>query len=487
MAKRKKPYLEILDKTLVEEILDEGMDVLEKIGVYMENPEGWDLLTSSNCRGNLKTRRITIPRDVVERAVKTAPSRLTIYSRGGEPALDLSGDNIHFDPGSAAIHVLDGKTLEIRRATARDYVDFTRLTDALPFLKAQSTALIPSDVPKPMADSYRLFLSLCHSPKPVVTGIFSKESFSVMKEMLVLVSGGERRLREKPIAIFDACPSPPLKWSTLTCQSVIEAARAGIPSEFISMPLAGGTAPVTLAGSLVQHTAETLSGVVIAQLASPGAPVIYGGSPAVLDMRRGTTPMGAIETMMIDLAYTQIGKRLGFPVQAYMGLSDSKLLDAQAGLETASGALLAALGGIHVISGPGMMDFESCQSLEKLYLDNDICGMAYRLKEGVVKRNTPMALDLFRQMEGKDTFLTLPDTREWYRKEHYFPSEVIDRNTLGAWKKEGRKSAWDRAREGVRSILETHTPESLGQDLERELRSLMLLEARKHGLEKLPL
>ena len=119
------------------------------------------------------------------------------------------------------------------------------------------------------------------------------------------------------------------------------------------MPLSGFMAPVTLVGSLVQHTAETLSGVVISQLASPGAPALYGGSPAIFDIRYETTPMGAVETMMIDCAYSEIGKHLGLPTQAYIGLSDAKQLDAQAGLETSMGATLAALAGINSVSGPG--------------------------------------------------------------------------------------------------------------------------------------
>ena len=127
--------------------------------------------------------------------------------------------------------------------------------------------------------------------------------------------------------------------------------------------------PATLAGSLVQHTAENLSGVLLGQLACEGAKVIYGGSPAVFDMRKGTTPMGAIETMMIDSAYNEIGKYLGLPTHGYMGLTDTKVVDAQSGAEAASGILLAALSGVNVVSGAGMMDFESCQSLEKLILD----------------------------------------------------------------------------------------------------------------------
>ena len=121
----------------------------------------------------------------------------------------------------------------------------------------------------------------------------------------------------------------------------------------------------------------------ISQLANPATPILYGGSPAIFDVRYETTPMGAIETQMVDCATNEIGKRLGLPTQAYIGLSGSKQLDAQAGLESSSGAVLAALSGINSVSGPGMLDFESCLSLEKLLLDDQACGMALRLVEGV--------------------------------------------------------------------------------------------------------
>ncbi len=246
-----------------------------------------------------------------------------------------------------------------------------------------------------------------------------------MRDMLTAVRGSSEELRKKPLAIFDACPSPPLKWSNLTAQSLIDAARAGQPSELISMGLTGATSLVTLAGTLVQHVAENLCGMVICQLAKPGAPVIFGGSPASFDMRKGTTPMGAMETMMIDSAYAQIGKRLGMPTHAYMGMSDSKINDSQAGLETGMGAVLAALSGINVISGPGMLNFESTQSLEKLVIDDEICGMARRLVRGIEQRDEILALDKFEELAAGAQFLSLAHTRQWYRKEHRFPK--IDR------------------------------------------------------------
>jgi trimethylamine--corrinoid protein Co-methyltransferase len=345
---------------------------------------------------------------------------------------------------------------------------------------------VPDDVPEEIADRYRVYIALQHSIKPVVTGTFKVEAFRVMHEMLATVAGDQDRLREKPIAIFDCCPSPPLMWSDLTTQALIDCARTGLPAELVSMPLTGATSPVTLTGAVTQHCAECLSGIVIHQLATPGAPIIYGGSPACFDMRKGTTPMGAVETMMIDGAYAEIGKHLGLPTHAYMGLSDAKLVDYQAGMETAMGAIVAALSGVNNVSGPGMLDFESCQSLEKLVLDNEICGMALRLTAGLEFRDDPIARPLIEKGLEKKEFLSLPHTAKWYRKEAYFPNEVIDRSTLEEWEAKGGTEAVGRAADRVDAILKEHTPEPLDAAVVAHLKELMEHEAKRSGMEQLP-
>jgi trimethylamine--corrinoid protein Co-methyltransferase len=410
-----------------------------------------------------------------------------MYDSCGALALNLEGDEIHFDPGSGALKILDPDTLEEREPATRDLIRFAMLTDALPNIAAQSTEMISFDVPKSMQDRYRLYIGLQFCKKPIVTGTFAMESFSIMKDMLVAVRGSEEALKEKPLAIFDCCPSPPLKWSNLTCQNLIDASKAGIPAELISMPLTGATAPVTLAGALVQLTAENLSGVVIHQLAHPGSPVIFGGSPAAFDMRKGTTPMGAVETMMINAAHVQIGKHLRLPTHAYLGQSDAKIVDGQAGLETGMSALSAALAGANVISGPGMLDFESCQSLEKLVLDNEICGMALRMIRGIEARGDRLGGDLYGDIYDGDHFLASNETLRWFREEMHQASSVIDRDTYDVWKSHGKKSAWDRACEEVERILSIHTVEPLPDDSLKALMGIMKDDARRMGIDLPPL
>jgi len=479
-----RPKIKLLSDNLIEKIIDEALTILEKIGVKVENKEGIKLLENSGARVDKSSQRVFMSRNLVEESLKLAPSEIKIFDRMGEKSFLIGGDNVHFDPGSAALNIFDYEIGEQRKPVTSDLINFSRLTDRLENIYLQSTGLVSSDVPEEIADFYRLFIALQYCRKPIVTGTFKIESFEPMLEMLKVVRGGGDSLREKPLSIFDACPSPPLKWSNLTTQSVIDCAKAGIPSEFVSMPLAGATAPVTLAGAIVQHTAENLAGLVISQLAKPGAPVIYGGSPAIFDMKNGTTPMGAIETMMIDCAYSQIGKKLGLPTHAYMGLSDSKCVDAQAGLESGIGIILSALAGINVISGAGMLDFENCQSLEKLVIDNDICGMAYRLISGIVERDDPIAIPLFHETGDEGNFLTIPHTKKWYRLEHTFPA-VIERSSYEQWKISKGKEIWKRAKERVEYLL-SKEDEPFPEDIKKELEKIVLSFGKKFGMEKLP-
>ncbi|UCE40438.1 MAG: trimethylamine methyltransferase family protein [Candidatus Aminicenantes bacterium] len=480
-----RPKLELLSREFIEKIIEEAYQVLENTGIFVENTEALSLLSDAGMRIDDFLHRAYLTPELVKQCLVTTPNVIKLYDRSGEDEYLVGKDEVHFDPGSTATAILDNNSQVQRNATTDDLVKFVRLTDCLEHLHFQSTGLISGDVAGIISDSYRLYVGLQYSSKPIVTGTFRIEGFKPMYDMLVAVRGSKSALAEKPLAIFDACPSPPLKWSNLTTQSLIDCARAGIPSELISMGMTGATSPVTLAGTLVQHVAENLCGLVICQLAEKGSPVIFGGSPSSFDMRKGTTPMGAIETMMIDSAYVQIAKYLNLPTHAYMGLSDAKINDSQAGLETGIGAILAALSGINVISGPGMLNFESCQSLEKLVKDNEICSMAYRLIRGISLRELPLIQDLFENFTQDTEFLTKDHTRKWYQKEHTYPL-VIDRDTYDSWVALGKKSLVTRASKEAEKLLSENPPNLPVADVRKELEEIMLADAKVNDVPGIP-
>jgi trimethylamine--corrinoid protein Co-methyltransferase len=375
---------------------------------------------------------------------------------------------------------------QMRPPTSNDYVRYVKVANQLPYIASQSTAFVPADVNEKISDSYRLFLSLLFGEKPIVTGTFTNEGFSIMKKLQVAVRGSEKELKEKPLTIFSCCPTTPLKWGERSCHDIINCGRIGIPVELIPMPLAGFTGPVTLAGSLVGHTAENLSGIVISQLSTPGAPLLYGGASAAFDMRYGTTPLGAVESQMLACAHNQIGKYLGIPTQAYIAISDAKTVDTQAGMETSMGAAMAALSGINSISGPGMLDFVNCFSIEKLIVDNEICGMTYRMIKGIEPKEDFPTLPLYRELLKEQHLLTSQHTRHYFKEDHFFPGKAIDRNSRAKWEEQGRPTLIKQAFMETERLINAYQPSSLKQDTKQQLIQIMEDKARLCGMNKLP-
>jgi trimethylamine--corrinoid protein Co-methyltransferase len=481
-----RPLTNFLEKNLIEKIISEARDLLCKLGITLHNKEVLELLSGYGATVDQDKYHVLFTNDIIDKALGSTPSSFKLFDVLGKETHDLSGNNCYFTPGTAAINILDHKTNEIRKPNTSDFISYSKLMSGLQYIASTSTAFIPADVVGKISDSYRLYLSLLYCEKPVVTGAFTIEGFEIMKDLQLIIRGTKEALKAKPLTIFSCCPTSPLKFSDVTSQNVVDCARFGIPVEFVSMPLMGFMAPVTLVGSLIQHTAETISGIIISQLTSPGTPILYGGSPALFDMRYETTPMGAIETMMIDCAYNEIGKFLGFPTQAYISLSDAKRLDAQAGLESSMGATLAVLSGINNISGPGMLDFESCQSLQKLVLDNEICGMTQRMARGIEPKEDFPSIPLFQELLKEKHLLISKHTRKYIKEEHHVSGKIINRANLSRWQEEGSLSLTDRANQEIERLLNDYQPSGLSEDIKKELSLRMEDEARLYGMDKLP-
>lgn len=481
-----RPTLDILSHDLVHQIIDEAFELLLKPGIKVQHQQARSMLYEVGVKVDEKKQLAFIPRDLANKALETVPPDFFLFDRHGEPKVHYGGFDVHFDPGSSGVNILDPNTLEHKPSTTQDLINIIKVTESLPQYDAQSTAVVCNDVHKDIGDLYRLYIVLLHSVKPIVTGSFSSKTTQVMIDMLTIFSGDNQSLAKKPQAVFDVCPSPPLIWSEFGCQNLIDLALSGVPAEIVSMPLAGATAPVTLLGSVVQHAAECISGMTIHQLAKAGSPIIWGGAPAIMDMRFGTTPLGAIETAMIDAAYTQVGKSLGFPTHSYMCASDSKTVDVQSGIESASTALIGALAGVNMISGAGMLDFLACQSLEKLVIDAEIIGSIKRLLQGMLVHTDTLATGLYEDIDFSGEFLKHKITRDLIKKEQYLPSDVIDRRSIRSWQNEGKLDAFDRAKHKVSRILSEYQLPELPLEQKKELHKMVKSLANEVGMSQLP-
>lgn len=467
------PKLRLISEEEIKLVHEKALHVLENAGVKFESERALKILKDHGAKVDFDSHIAKISPQMVDDAIKKTPQGFTLYNREGAVAAEMFGTKSHFDPGSSVIKFMESDGKKVRRTQAKDLVQISRVNDALENIHLQSTSVVCYDVPELIGDSYRLYLCLKNSPKAIITGAFSVPGITHMRDMLAAAVGGEEQLREKPVAVFDICPSQPLKWTHISAENIIDCARFHLPQELISVPMPGAATPVTLAGSLIVHTAETLSGIVLAQCAEAGAPMVYGGAPVQFDMRFSTTPMSAVEATMISAAYSQLGKYFGLPTHTYAALSDSKLVDMQAGAETAMSGIIAQLAGINMISGAGALDFINTFSLEKLVIDNDICGMALRVQRGIEFNEETMAVDLIEKLGPGGTFLETDLTMKYFKSEPYTPSKVIDRQDRKNWEESGSRTIFERARDKVQDIQENHKPVALDSDRASKLEQIL--------------
>ena len=482
------PKLTLLSDDLITRIIEEAYQLLLKPGIKVQNPEARELLAAAGTRIDPETHVAQIPAQLVHKALESAPRDFYLYDYDGNPTVHYGGDSVHFDPGSSGIAMLNPETLEHDTTETPHLIRLLKVAEQLPQYDAQSTAVICQEVPKDIQDSYRLYLVLLYSKKPIVTGAFTNKTVQEMIDMLSLFTGSADAARERPRAIFDVCPAPPLIWSNFGAGNLIALARAGIPAEIVSVPLSGAAAPVTMLGTITQHTAECLADITIHQLAGAGSPIVWGGAAAIFDMRKGATPMGAVETAMLDCSYAQVAKSLNMPTHTYLGATDSKLVDAQAGLESGITAMIGALSGINMISGSGMLDFLACHSAEKLVIDAEGIAMAKRMIMGVKLHTETLATGFYDDkinFKGGD-FLKQKITLKLFREEQHLPSSVIDRDSTRAWKAAGSLDTFGRAKLRVNELLASYQRPALDPAQETRLHAFMLDLSRKAGLEQLP-
>lgn len=477
-----RPRLQVLDDALVGRIVDEALSVLEKQGVLIEDEAARAKLAVRGVVADPEDHRVRFPRAVVEQALKTTPSSLTLHDRDGAEAAVLAGDEVHFVPASSALRVLDRRTQQPREADSRDFVEYVKLADGLKNISYLSTAFIPKDVPADIADAWRLYLALAHSKRPVVSGAFTAYGVPRMAELMLRFRSSREDLAARPMALFTCCPNTPLRWGEDPIANLIDCAEWGVPVEIVPVLLLGMISPATTVGALVLHTAEVLSGLVVAQLVRPGTPVVFGGAPASFHMQLMTNPMTAVEALQVYCGYAQVAKHLKLPCQAYMALSDSKFNDPQAGMETGVGAFLAAAAGINSVSGPGMLEYVNCFSLEKLVFDDEVVAHAKRFVRPIEVRGDLPAGALMDELVRDKHLLTSEHTLEHWPAELYLPGPMVDRTNWDQWEAQGSRDWRARANEVIDETLAAYEVAPLPAADHAEIRAMFAKTALEPGL-----
>ena len=470
-----RPLLQTLNEEMINRILGEAKRLMAEVGIEIRGTKLRQRLLDHGLQVDPVSKRVLFPEQVVDRAIADAPKSFSLFNRDGDFYTEIGGNNVHYVPGSSGLKILDHRSGQARLANSNDFIEYARLCDGLEHISYLATAFSTNDdIESQVSDAWRLYMTLTTSKKPVVSGAFSENGVPAMAEMLQMFRDDKKDLIARPMAIFTITATGNFRYGEDSCQNLLDCVEAGIPIEIVPVTLMGLIAPVTLVGSLVFHCIDVLSGLTMAQIVKPGAPVLFGGAPATFHMKAASSPMAAIEAQHLNVAYVAIAKSMNLPTQAYMALSDSKLLDAQAGGESFSSALLAAIAGINSVSGPGMLDFVLTFSLAKLVFDNEICGQSLHfVKEIQVQGDLPTD-KLVNELIREDHLITSPHTLEHWPQELYQTDPVFDRLNRESWEEAGSEELEQRANNQVEERLRNYSPIETDPHIDAAMRSLII-------------
>lgn len=446
--------LRIMSEYQVKEIHEKAMDVLADLGMIFAYDEALDLLEAAGCTVDRQTQKVKFPRELVEKSIETAPSTFDLYDREGNFYCTFGDGKTRFNPGSSSSNVLESDGHTVRLSTVSDLKLLTKVAQSLPHIDFVSSSIVCEEAPGQLGSQYLYYTEMQNSIKPIIGGATDAEGVPRTFKLLTAVLGSEENVRKKPYTIFDICVTSPLKWSHIGARNIIDCARMDIPIELISAQIAGATGPVTLAGCILQHTVEILGGLVLAQVVKPGHPVVYGGAPCIFNMKTMYTPMEAMECSMVTAGYAQMGRFYGLPVHTYAAMSDSKIVDYQAGSETARSGLMAMLAGVSNVSGAGGLNVIAEMSIEKLVIDNDFIGTLKHFEKGIRFDDESLAADLLLETGSGGNFMSKKHTLKNYKKEQNYSNITLNYQERAAWVKEGSWGVMDKAREYVAQIAQ---------------------------------
>lgn len=449
-----------------------ALDVLEGVGIGDGIPQFVAAAEAAGCPLT-DAGRVRLPRGFVEDMIAAAPSSIMLYGRDPLHDLELSGARVHYGTAGAAISVLDSRTGEHRPSTLVDLYDFARLADQLDNIHWFSRTVVATELTEAAElDINTAYATMAGTLKHIGTSFMQSANVDPTIEMFDLALGGEGRFKQRPFCQLHATTMvPPLRFSIDTAYVMAEALKHGMPINAITAGQAGATAPATLAGALVQTTAETLGALAFVQLLSPGHPFIFSNWPFVSDLRTGAMSGGSAEAGILNAASAQIANHYDLPSGVAAGMADSKVPDAQAGYEKALTTVLAGLGGANLVyESFGMLASLLTCSNEMMVIDDEILGAALRTVRGIEVTDETMSVQVIEDaVNGPGHFLGAEQTLAVMESEYIYP-KVGDRLSPDDWKDQGSTDMWERAKARVIELLSTHYPTYIEPDRDAAIR-----------------
>lgn len=463
------PKMTVLSDEQVEQLHSATLELLERTGVQITHPRALEILRGAGAR--VEGKRVRFPSWLVEDAIRQAPQRVVLGNRKGERVVSLERDKVWFGPSVDCIDYLDPATGQRSRFTSDHCRVTTTVADALPNYTWVMTIGMADDVPPDIADRVIARQVLTYTEKPLVFCCKDVNSVRDIYQMALAIAGSEERFFQAPTVVHYSEPISPLLYYDPAVEKILFCAEKGIPLINYPAPQGGSTAPATFAAEIVQGSAESLSGLVLAQLVRPGAPFIYGAFATIMDMKTTIFSYGAPEMSLMVAAMAQLAQHYRLPFFGTAGCSDAKVPDAQAAAEAAFSCLASALSGANLVHDSGWLDHGSVASPAYIVLVNEVLHMVHQFMGGVPVSDETLALDMMDRVGPGNHYLQEDHTLKHFRDVWY--SKLFERSIYAHSLEAGGglKDFEERLREQTLKVME-HRPAPLAPEVAREIEEM---------------
>jgi len=460
----------VLDEEKIETILVAAKDVLENGGCNVMHPAALEML--ENAGAVVDGDRVKLPASLVEKCIESTPKGFQIYDRSGNKAMDVTGTNAYYGTSTASPKTRDPFTGEIRETRIADIALGAKIADALPNIDYVMPIGTAQDVPAATEELHEFKATITNTTKPIVFIGYNATGVRSVFEMAAIVAGDMETLRKRPFVLSYPEPISPLIFPGEVVQKMLVAAELGMPQIPGTTVQPGTTSPVTLAGAVVQLIAEGLVSLVMIQLANPGAPCFLSGNLNIFDMNTTLMSIAAPEMSLGIAAQAEVARFLGLPTWGLAGSTDSKLVDAQAGLESAFSILAQGMAGLNLIHDLGYLDMAMVCSAEMLVMGNEIAGMARRFINGIEINKETLASEIIKNIGPGGNYLKSMHTRAHYREELWF-TDLLTRVHYNRWQHDGALDLAARIRAKIKEIDETYVVPAMHDEIIEQLQSFI--------------
>jgi len=462
-------FATLLTQQQIERVHDASLEILEEVGLKVRFEPARDLFKQHGC--SVEDERVKFPRAVVEKYRKMYPSTFTFYARDPKFDKTIPQDSPVIVTASSAPDIIDPVTGAERRATSSDIAKIAHLVNELPGYDVFSISTLADDAPADQFTVSRLYPALKYCIKPIrVTTTDMKDTQSIV-DMMYLVAGGEEAYKEHPFLTHHYCPVvSPLTMDNLSTENVMYFAKEGLPVYPTIVPNAGLTSPMSMAGTIAQGNAEFLAAATLMQMCKEGTPLIYATLGTVADMRTGAYASGGIECGMLHMAYAQMAHFYNVPCGGYIGLTNSKQNDAQAGYESGMSGIAGVLAGMDMFNIGGLIDALKTFDFAKAVIDDEMALMMKRMKRGVNFSEDELAIDLIKKAGPGGSFIVDPHTIKRMKTEAIL-TKLADRDARIAWEKKGSMDIHARAMNRAKEIMLQNTTPLIPADVDEKLQT----------------